>query len=77
MRKKRLLWRRVIPLSLLLFVYSFSFAQSRTISGKITDATDGTGLPGATILVKGTKTGAQTSSDGSFSITVPTSATTL
>jgi TonB-linked SusC/RagA family outer membrane protein len=77
MRKKRLLWRRVLPLSLLLFVYSFSLAQSRTISGKITDATDGTGLPGVTILVKGTKTGAQTGSDGSFSITVPNTATTL
>ena len=77
MRKKRLLWRRVIPLSLLLFVYSFSFAQSRTISGKITDATDGTGLPGVSIQVKGTKTGATTGNDGSFSITVPGSATTL
>ena len=77
MRKKRLPWRRVIPLSLLLFVYSFSFAQSRTISGKITDATDGTGLPGVSIQVKGSKTGATTGTDGSFSITVPGSATTL
>ena len=77
MSKKRLPWRRVIPLSLLLFVYSFSYAQTRTITGKITDATDGTGLPGVTILVKGTKSGAQTSSDGSFSISVPASATTL
>jgi len=77
MRKKRLPWRRVIPLSLLLFVYSFSFAQSRTISGKITDATDGSGLPGISILVKGTKTGATTASDGSFRINVPNSANTL
>jgi len=77
MRKKRLPWRRVIPLSLLLFVYSFSFAQSRTISGKITDATDGTGIPGVSIQVKGTKTGATTGNDGSFSMTVPGSATTL
>ncbi len=77
MRKKRLPWRRVIPLSLLLFVYSFSFAQSRTISGKISDATDGTGLPGVSIQVKGTKTGTTTGNDGSFSITVPGSASTL
>jgi TonB-dependent starch-binding outer membrane protein SusC len=77
MSKKRLPWRRVIPLSLLLFVYSSSFSQTRTITGKITDATDGSGLPGVTILVKGTKTGAQTASDGSFSISVPASATTL
>ncbi len=77
MRKKRLPCYRVIPLTLLLFIYSFSFAQTRTISGKITDATDGTGLPGVTILVKGTKTGAQTKSDGSFSISVPSNATSL
>ena len=77
MRKKRLPCYRVIPLTLLLFIYSFSFAQTRTISGKITDATDGTGLPGVTILVKGTKTGAQTKSDGSFSISVPPNATSL
>ena len=77
MRKKRLPCYRVIPLTLLLFIYSFSFAQTKTISGKITDVTDGTGLPGVTILVKGTKTGAQTKSDGSFSISVPSNATTL
>ncbi|HSZ34821.1 MAG TPA: SusC/RagA family TonB-linked outer membrane protein [Puia sp.] len=77
MRKKRLPCYRVIPLTLLLFIYSFSFAQTKTISGKITDATDGTGLPGVTIIVKGTKAGAQTKSDGSFSINIPPSATTL
>jgi hypothetical protein len=77
MRKKRLPWRRVIPLFLMLFIYSFSFAQTRTISGKITDASDGTGIPGVTILVKGTKSGTQTKSDGSFSIDVPSTATSL
>src|SRR5450631_2805643 len=76
MRKKRLPWG-IIPLFPLLFITSISFAQTRTISGRITDLVDGTGLPGVTILVKGTKVGAQTKSDGSFSLAAPASASTL
>lgn len=51
-------------------------AQSRTITGKITD---GSGLPvaNASILVKGSNLGTSSLEDGSFSITVPESARTL
>ena len=51
-------------------------AQSRTISGKVTDEK---GLPvaNATILVKGAKTGTSTTIDGTFSLSVPVSAKTL
>lgn len=52
-------------------------AQTRAISGRVTDRASGEGLPGVTVLVKGTTTGVSTNSDGSFSITAPTSATTL
>lgn len=52
-------------------------AQDRTISGRVTDRTNGQGLPGATVLVKGTTIGASTNSDGSFSLSVPAKATTL
>jgi len=41
------------------------------VKGKITSATDGLGLPGATILVKGTKTSTTTDFDGNFTIDVP------
>jgi TonB-linked SusC/RagA family outer membrane protein len=40
------------------------------ISGKVVDA-KGVALPGVTVLVKGTTTGASTSADGSFSIQAP------
>ncbi len=35
-------------------------AQDRSISGRVTDATSGQGLPGVTVLVKGTTVGAST-----------------
>ena len=41
-----------------------------TVSGRVTGA-NGDGLPGVTILVKGTTTGTSTGADGSFSLSVP------
>ncbi|WP_233454732.1 SusC/RagA family TonB-linked outer membrane protein [Hymenobacter negativus] len=52
-------------------------AQDRTVSGRVTDRSNGQGLPGATVLVKGTTIGASTNADGSFSLSVPASATAL
>ncbi|MGY2131649.1 SusC/RagA family TonB-linked outer membrane protein [Hymenobacter sp. HD11105] len=52
-------------------------AQDRSISGRVTDAGSGQGLPGVTVLVKGTTVGASTGSDGTFTLSVPSTATTL
>lgn len=52
-------------------------AQTRAISGRVTDRASGQGLPGVTVLVKGTTTGASTNSDGTYTISVPADATTL
>jgi TonB-linked SusC/RagA family outer membrane protein len=41
-------------------------AQSRTISGRVTDRQTGEGLPGVTVLLKGTSNGISTNADGSF-----------
>ncbi len=50
---------------------SFSvFAQSGAVTGTVTDAGDGTTLPGATIVVKGTVLGTVTDINGKFSINV-------
>lgn len=40
------------------------------IAGTVTSASDGTGLPGVSILVKGTSTGAVTDQDGKYTIAV-------
>lgn len=52
-------------------------AQNRSITGRVTDSANGQGLPGVTVLVKGTTVGASTNTDGSYSLSVPASATTL
>jgi TonB-linked SusC/RagA family outer membrane protein len=55
-----------------------AWAQDRSISGKVTDRSTGQGLPGVTIIVKGQPTiGTSTNSDGVYSLSVPSVATTL
>lgn len=46
------------------------FAQQKTVSGKVTDAGNGEPLPGVTIVVKGTTSGAATNFDGNYTISV-------
>lgn len=56
----------------LLFLCSLSsFAQQKTITGKIIDQESGKPLPGVTILVRGSSTVVTSDEEGSFSITVP------
>ncbi|MGH2665687.1 SusC/RagA family TonB-linked outer membrane protein [Flavobacterium sp.] len=51
---------------LLAFTMQFSFAQEKTITGVVTDASGP--LPGVNVVVKGTQRGVQTNFDGSYSI---------
>ena len=55
---------------LLIAGVNFAFAQSRTITGKVTSAQDGMGIPGVTVMVKGTTIGTTTDIDGNYSIAV-------
>ena len=47
------------------------------VRGRITDQASGQGLPGVTVLVKGTKQGVSTQSDGSFALPLVDSQSTL
>ena len=54
---------------LLAFSTSFSAnAQQARITGKVTDASTGEGIPGASVLVKGTTRGTVSDLDGNYSI---------
>ncbi|MBL7818207.1 MAG: TonB-dependent receptor [Saprospiraceae bacterium] len=64
----------LVALATLLFCTVALNAQM-TISGTISDKNGG--LPGVSVVVKGTTTGAQTDGDGKFSFTAPKGATTL
>ncbi|MDR3697170.1 TonB-dependent receptor [Mucilaginibacter sp.] len=59
---------------LTLFGYSATFAQTRQITGRVTSADDGSGLPGVTVKIKGTTTGLQTDVNGAFKISATTGA---
>jgi TonB-linked SusC/RagA family outer membrane protein len=52
------------------------FAQERQVSGKITDAS-GEGLPGVSIVAKGSTVGAITDVEGKYALTVPSGVNTL
>ncbi|MDN5330418.1 MAG: TonB-dependent starch-binding outer membrane protein SusC [Bacteroidales bacterium] len=60
-----LLWAFAIPV----------MAQDLTVKGKVTDATDGSSLPGVTVLVKNTTQGTVTDINGNYSISVKKGAT--
>lgn len=53
------------------------FAQERVVTGKITAAEDGSGIPGVNIVVKGTTNGTTTDADGNYRISVPGNGGTL
>ncbi|HKI89364.1 MAG TPA: SusC/RagA family TonB-linked outer membrane protein, partial [Draconibacterium sp.] len=55
----------------LFFGISLVFAQTKQISGKVTSAEDGTPIPGASIVVKGTTIGIITDAEGNFTLNVP------
>jgi TonB-linked SusC/RagA family outer membrane protein len=62
---------KTYTLSFLLTLVSFiTFAQSITVSGKVTDDY-GSPLPGVSVFVKGTKVTATSAIDGSYRITAP------
>ncbi|MFY0628517.1 MAG: TonB-dependent receptor [Reichenbachiella sp.] len=68
------IWRRskILLLSFVIGLATLDVqAQSRTISGKVTAADDGSSLPGVTLIIKGTTTGTVTDIEGSFSLEVP------
>lgn len=54
-----------------------SWAQEKTVTGRVISADDGSSLPGVNVLVKGTTNGSATDANGVYSISVPESGATL
>ncbi|HNP20304.1 MAG TPA: SusC/RagA family TonB-linked outer membrane protein [Fulvivirga sp.] len=72
--------RKFLLLSFMLmftFAFSDSWAQERTVSGKVTSIEDGSTLPGVNVVLKGTTSGTVTDIDGNYRISVPTDGGTL
>jgi TonB-linked SusC/RagA family outer membrane protein len=79
MKKQYLLYKRSLFFcSFLCLLTTTLFAQDRTITGKVSDDASGTGLPGATVALKGsTAIGGSTDSEGNFTLKVPGSGGSL
>ncbi len=70
--------RKILLLGLTLFlVNAMAFAQGRVVTGTVTSLEDGMGVPGATVLVKGTTIGTATDIDGKYSINIPAGSNVL
>lgn len=73
MTKLYLLIRRCLTV-VLIFGALTSFAQ-QTVTGKVTAADDGSGIPGVNVLEKGTSNGTVSDADGNYTINVGANAT--
>ena len=62
---------------LLLSMGTGAYAQTSRLSGKVTSRSTGESLPGATVLIKGTKIGTMTDGNGNYSLSVPQSGATI
>ncbi|WP_188547202.1 SusC/RagA family TonB-linked outer membrane protein [Hymenobacter qilianensis] len=65
--------KKILLMSMVLILTLFRqvSAQDRSISGRVTDRQTGEGLPGVTVLLKGTTNGISTNADGTFTLGVP------
>ena len=61
--------RKNLLLALLVFCTTMVSIAQIKITGKVTSADDGSGMPGVTVTIKGTGIGTQTSASGDYSIT--------
>ncbi|MBI9059770.1 MAG: TonB-dependent receptor [Labilibaculum sp.] len=66
---------------LLMFVMVLSFtivhAQEKVVTGLVTDANDSMGIPGVSVVVKGTTIGTTTDIDGKYTLSVDANATII
>ena len=60
---------RILLMILGLIISQISFAQEISISGQVTDQDTGEGLPGVTIVVKGTTQGTVSNFEGNYTLT--------
>jgi len=61
---------RIYCIMLLVLLQFQVFGQGLTITGKVSDAGDKLGIPGVTVLEKGTSNGVTTDIDGNFKLKV-------
>ena len=69
--------KRILLALALTTILTNLFAQTKTITGKINDASNKEALVGASVVVKGTTIGVTTDADGRFTLDIPETTKTL
>lgn len=75
MQLKNLL--KVSCLAIFCFFAVPAMAQNKVVTGKVTDSQDGTPMPGVSIVAKGSTVGTNTDANGTFRLSLPSTANTL
>lgn len=71
-------FKKMAVLSMILLTLGLqSFSQDKIVTGTVTSADDGLGIPGVSVVVKGTTVGTSTSIDGKYRISVPSNGKVL
>ncbi|MBM3420857.1 MAG: SusC/RagA family TonB-linked outer membrane protein, partial [Bacteroidetes bacterium] len=65
---EKFLVKRLFLLWILVLMSLIAAGQQVRITGKVTDAADGSAMPSVTIVIKGTMAGATTGTDGAYSV---------
>ncbi|WP_341841429.1 TonB-dependent receptor [Chitinophaga caseinilytica] len=65
---------RLLLIPLMAVCVTNAYAQTQQATGRVTDARDGTPLPGVTVRIKGSTTGTITDANGSFKLNAPSGA---
>lgn len=70
-------FRLIMALFFFIVAQSIAYAQTRTVSGKVTSSEDTEGLPGVSVILKGTTQGTTTDLNGEYEIDLPEGPATL
>ncbi|WP_320018363.1 TonB-dependent receptor [Labilibaculum manganireducens] len=69
--------RKLLLMLVMVFSFTMIHAQEKVVTGLVTDANDGMGIPGVSVVVKGTTVGTTTDIDGKYTLSVDANATII
>ena len=69
--------RKLLLMLVMVFSFTMIHAQHKVVTGTVTDANDGMGIPGVSVVVKGTTVGTSTDIDGKFTLEAEASSTLI
>eukprot|EP01029_Cantina_marsupialis_P017414 TRINITY_DN3916_c0_g1_i1.p2 TRINITY_DN3916_c0_g1~~TRINITY_DN3916_c0_g1_i1.p2 ORF type:complete len:991 (+),score=166.41 TRINITY_DN3916_c0_g1_i1:242-3214(+) len=67
--------RKLLLMLVMVFSFTIIQAQQKVVTGTVTDANDGMGIPGVSVVVKGTTIGTSTDIDGKYTLEADASST--